>query len=240
MRSSCFLGVHLFLLLILYYKDLGNNSISCCGNELDVTNRELRFTKPWRNKMKGEWTNCEGCVTMSESQLSLKACIFSPCEELESVIQIMTIHDSSDKLGKKEKLWEREWSCFVFMGFKMKEPVACGRSPQPSNALYDWREKGKAAHSTHPLKKKKCVIISVSAYALLPLLDFWRKESQSYFLVALENRRWVAVDGSNWKSEASLRVGLALPDGVRRPLSMYHLLGSKGLGLHSFLLFSAN
>lgn len=42
---------------------------------------------------------------MAVSQLSLKACIFSPCvsiEELENVIQMMTIHDSSDKLKKKK------------------------------------------------------------------------------------------------------------------------------------------
>lgn len=46
---------------------------------------------------------------MAESQLSLKACIFSPCvsiEKLESVIQMMTIHDSSEKL-KKIALRER-------------------------------------------------------------------------------------------------------------------------------------
>lgn len=40
-----------------YYKDLGDNSIGCCGNEPDVTNRELQFTKPLRNKMKEEWAN---------------------------------------------------------------------------------------------------------------------------------------------------------------------------------------
>lgn len=42
-------------------------------------------------------------MTVAESQLLLKACIFSPCvsiEELESVIQMVTIHDSSDKLKK--------------------------------------------------------------------------------------------------------------------------------------------
>lgn len=40
-----------------YYKDLGDNSIGCCGNEPDVTNRELQFTKALRNRMKGEWAN---------------------------------------------------------------------------------------------------------------------------------------------------------------------------------------
>lgn len=36
-------------------------------------------------------------MTVAESQLLLKACIFSHCvsiEELESVIQMVTIHDS--------------------------------------------------------------------------------------------------------------------------------------------------
>lgn len=42
-------------------------------------------------------------MTVAESQLLLKACIFSRCvsiEELESVIQMVTIHESSDKLRK--------------------------------------------------------------------------------------------------------------------------------------------
>jgi len=63
------------------------------------------------------------------------------------------------------------------MGFK--EPVAHGRSPQPSKASYAWREKGNAACPTHSLKK--CTLLLALLLTLFCLS--WISEERSHSLL---------------------------------------------------------
>lgn len=96
------------------------------------------------------------------------------------------------------------------MGFELKEPAACGGSPQPSKASYAWREKGNG----HPLKKVYFAIrVTASPGFLkkgepkLPSLLLMRTGDRLLLMVQIKSRRPLKNSGLRaawWCQKASL------------------------------------
>lgn len=109
---------------------------------------------------------------MAESQLSLKACIFSLCvsiEELESVIQTMTIHDSSDKL-KKIALRER-MVLLCSYGIQTQRTSSSWWVPSAQQSFVRLKREGESCVSCSSIEQIY-LAVSVTTCAVLTLLDF--------------------------------------------------------------------
>jgi len=107
---------------------------------------------------------------VAESQLSLKAFIFSLCvciEELESVIQMMTIRDSSDKL-KKIALRKKMIPLFFYGIQRTSSPW---QVPSAQQSFICLEREGKCCLS-NSFTEKMYFAISITAYTVLPFLDF--------------------------------------------------------------------
>lgn len=174
---------------------------------------------------------------MAESQLSVKACIFSPC----AVQKRESINDYNPWLirrTEKVALWEGIIP-LCFYGIKIQRTRRLWGFPQPSEALW-LQKKGRAAYT---LKKIihccYCYCLCCSAF-----YGFLIEEVKAFFSISLENRRKVAIDDSKSKIESYIKktkqLDLWLPNCVSQSLSLCILLGMKSSGLHFSQLFSAN